>query len=60
MIAIKDFEMPESCHDCLLTYEYYEGGPVCCAVTNECIDNCWKNKAKHELCPLLEVEIKEK
>lgn len=59
MVGIKDFGMPESCRDCLLVYEKYEGGPLCCAITDECVDDYWNNKTKHEACPLVEVEVKE-
>lgn len=61
MIAIKDFEMPKSCIDCPLIYEEdHNGGSLCCAVTNECVEDCWNNGTKHEACPLVEVEVKER
>ena len=59
MVGIKDFEMPESCYDCLLVCEKYEGGPLYCAITDECVDNYWNNKTKHEACSLVEIEAKE-
>lgn len=59
MVGIKDFEMPESCYECPLTYSEYDGGPEHCSATDMDIDYCRAHGVKDEMCPLVEVEVKE-
>lgn len=54
MIAIKNFEMPKSCSECMMYIEEWDD--QYCAVTWILLYHPEFRKERHKTCPLVEVE----
>lgn len=51
MIGIKNFEIPKSCSDCALCYDY-----IACSITNTHVNYEALNDERLDDCPLIEVK----